>query len=97
VTSDDEEPPAVESAFALVVMWALASTTTAASYAYGVGYHYFETVGIMLLVSASLVAYHHRETIVDGFRERVDRAGEPVDPDEIIQRELDDGDGGGST
>jgi hypothetical protein len=97
VTSDEREPPAVETWFAFVVMWALASTATATSYAYGFGYGYFEALGAVLLVSASLVAYHYRETIVDGFRERVDRAGEPVDPDEIIQRELDDGDGGGST
>lgn len=97
----DEEPEPIEMAFIVVVFWALASTTTATSYVYGLGYTYFEVLGLLLVATGSCLIYHHRASVREWWadrRERWRKAGEPIDPDEVIDDVVDDGnDDGGLT
>lgn len=95
-SSSSDEPEVIESAFALIVFWATASTTTAFAYSWGVGFLYFQVLGGLLWTSTVILLYHYREEIVEPIRERWEKSGEPVDPDDVIEDVLDDGDGGGS-
>lgn len=99
--SDVDEPDVapIESAWSLIVFWAAASTATAIAEANGLGGGYFDVVGLALIVSSSCLIYHHREKILEWWADRREswrKAGEPIDPDEVIDDVVDDGNGGGS-
>jgi hypothetical protein len=91
--SESDEPPAVALAFVFLLFWALASAVTAGASALGVGAGYFDVLGLMLWTSLSLLAYHHRKKLLEGARERIAKAGQPVEPDEVIDDVVDDGEG----
>jgi hypothetical protein len=93
MSNDIDEVPPVEPVFGLIVFWAVASVATVTAYDYGVGYLYFELLGLALWTSAVLLAYHYREEILEELRERWEAAQEPADPDDVIDDVVDDGEG----
>ena len=98
--SETSEPAAVELWWSFLLIVAGSSMLTAQAFTYGVGYDYFRVIGVALLVLTSLVLYENREEFLEGIvarRESWRRAGEPVEPDEVIADVVDDGGDGGST